>query len=310
MGAATSLFFAAKHSHRITGVIADSPYACLKELALQQANEKYKLLPEFLLKSFLKVVQSRIKESIGADIFTLSPREQVRYVRCPIFLAVGRQDELTRPEDVKSIFNSIGESKGLSKFYQFEGGHCSIRPPQFFTEAIDFIQSIVLRHLQFRSKSQTAKSPKPKQVMASITLEGFGKHDASTTQTSGHKVSSGSIFRSQTFNLSKENDDPRVSRVLIDITRGPPLENSSRLSKPIFEGLSRRSSIDQNSASRSRNNSQKHSESRATGVSKDTRERSVSGRSTPVSSPMMSNQKKRFPGTLGISSRHPSGIFG
>lgn len=59
MGAVTALLYASVDSN-FSGIIADSPFSNLKELALELAETKASSLPKFLLEAMLGFVNNSI----------------------------------------------------------------------------------------------------------------------------------------------------------------------------------------------------------------------------------------------------------
>jgi hypothetical protein len=87
MGAATALL----HGHRdpsIAGMVLDSPFSHLKNLALELVSNNAKV-PGFLTSLALKMVRSSIESRANFDIFQLNPIDNVESCFIPAFFMAG-----------------------------------------------------------------------------------------------------------------------------------------------------------------------------------------------------------------------------
>eukprot|EP01017_Pseudomicrothorax_dubius_P020805 TRINITY_DN22585_c0_g1_i2.p1 TRINITY_DN22585_c0_g1~~TRINITY_DN22585_c0_g1_i2.p1 ORF type:complete len:366 (-),score=68.70 TRINITY_DN22585_c0_g1_i2:10-1107(-) len=156
MGAATTLLFAERFPY-LSVLIADSPFSSIEVVATEFASRK-SLLLKFLASSIISVLRTAITERIGADIFEPRPVDAAPKIRTPAFFGVGRDDTLTKPEQVQLLFQQFsGAPKGM---VSFEGDHYSERTAEFFNPAIDFLlQNIYLRPLLSKVEYPIELSP-------------------------------------------------------------------------------------------------------------------------------------------------------
>lgn len=87
MGAVTALL----HGHRdpsIAGMVLDSPFSDLKDLAFELAK-KHTKIPGFVLSGAMKLVRSTIKKKAQFDIYDLTPIKHVENCFIPALFGVG-----------------------------------------------------------------------------------------------------------------------------------------------------------------------------------------------------------------------------
>jgi alpha-beta hydrolase superfamily lysophospholipase len=95
MGAVTALM----HGHRdpsIAGMVLDSPFSDLKQLANELAK-KHTKIPGFILSGAIKLVRSTIKKKANFDINDLTPINHVENCFIPALFGVGMQDDFIEP---------------------------------------------------------------------------------------------------------------------------------------------------------------------------------------------------------------------
>jgi alpha/beta superfamily hydrolase len=133
MGAVTALL----HGHRdpsIAGMVLDSPFSDLKDLAHELAK-KHTKIPGFILSGAIKLVRNTIKKKAHFDIQELSPIKHVENCFIPALFGVGMQDDFIDPAHSQKIHAKYAGDKNL---IQFDGDHNSERPPFFFDSAAIF----------------------------------------------------------------------------------------------------------------------------------------------------------------------------
>ena len=103
MGAVTTLMHA-DSDHGLAGIVLDSPFCSLKELALELAN-KHAKIPDFLVKGVLKMVSGTIKDKAGFELKTLNPlKNHVGQSLCPAYFISATDDELISPTHAERLF--------------------------------------------------------------------------------------------------------------------------------------------------------------------------------------------------------------
>lgn len=123
MGAVSTLMHA-DSDHGLAGIVLDSPFCSLKELALGLAN-KHAKVPDFLVKGVLKMVSGTIKEKAGFEIKKLNPlKNHVGNSMCPAYFISATDDELIDPSHAERLYHAY---KGEKAYLRVEGTHNSDR---------------------------------------------------------------------------------------------------------------------------------------------------------------------------------------
>ncbi|CDW72798.1 UNKNOWN [Stylonychia lemnae] len=133
MGAATALL----HGHRdptIAGMVLDSPFSHLKQLAEELVSNNTKI-PQFLTSMALKMVRSSIQSKANFDIFELNPIDHVDTCFIPALFLAGDQDDFVAPQHSKDIYEKY---EGDKKLITFEGGHNGVRPDHVLQQVAEF----------------------------------------------------------------------------------------------------------------------------------------------------------------------------
>ncbi|OQS05141.1 serine protease family S09X [Thraustotheca clavata] len=134
MGAVAALL-CAQEDHDITALVLDSPFSCLKQLALDLVDDGKLNVPKFAVSLVMRVLRRDIKRRAKFDMFKLNPIASMDKCMAPSFFAVGEQDELVAPKHVENLHAA---HRGPKQLYKFVGGHNSPRPAAFYHEAINF----------------------------------------------------------------------------------------------------------------------------------------------------------------------------
>ena len=123
MGAVTTLMHA-DSDPGLAGIVLDSPFCSLKELAIELAD-KHAKVPEFLVKGVLKMVAGTIKDKAGFELKSLNPlKNHVGLSLCPAYFISATNDELIDPIHAERLFNAY---KGEKAYIRVEGYHNSDR---------------------------------------------------------------------------------------------------------------------------------------------------------------------------------------
>jgi len=137
MGAATTLFFAAKQKP-LSCIILDSPFANLNDLAVSFGKQKASLVPTFLIKGALIFIKDSIQSRTGADIDKLNPIEDVPNLRMPAMFGVADDDNLTPPKDVNALHQKYGGDRKY--LIHMKGTHYGDRTEEWFGPVVSFIR--------------------------------------------------------------------------------------------------------------------------------------------------------------------------
>jgi uncharacterized protein len=137
MGASTAILYGAQNP-RIRAVIAQSPFASMKDII--RVNTKRSLpVPPILLTPFVELwVQNRL----GTSIASIAPIQQIHSISPrPVFIMMGGKDIMTDPRSGQRLIDAAGEPKIL--WYDAEVGHLEFQekyPGQFETQVAAFLQ--------------------------------------------------------------------------------------------------------------------------------------------------------------------------
>ncbi|RHY29949.1 hypothetical protein DYB32_004737 [Aphanomyces invadans] len=158
MGAVASILCAAEEAEdkaggaTITAMVLDSPFSSLKQLALDLVDEGKLHVPKFAVSIVMRFLRRDIQRRAKFDMFQLKPKAVIHKLiltvlfrssygisigRCtvPAFFAIGCQDELVSPAHVQLLHD---RHRGPKEILMFQGGHNTVRPPEFFSRAINF----------------------------------------------------------------------------------------------------------------------------------------------------------------------------
>ena len=127
MGAATALLYT-QDDPMIAGLILDSPYSDLKQLASELCQMGAFPIPTWAVSMALPFVQSSIQERARFDLYDCSPIFCVGKIFVPAVFACARNDTFIQPDHVFRLFKAHGGWKSLSVF---DGDHVSRRPRKF-----------------------------------------------------------------------------------------------------------------------------------------------------------------------------------
>ena len=155
MGAVTTLMHA-DSDHGLAGIVLDSPFCSLKELALELAN-KHAKVPDFLVKGVLKMVSGTIKDKAGFELKTLNPlKNHVGQSLCPAYFISATDDELISPTHAERLFEAY---RGEKAYLRVGGSHNSDRDDSVNEKLYGFFYACFgLDWLDFNEKSKPNKS--------------------------------------------------------------------------------------------------------------------------------------------------------
>ena len=95
MGAATALLHA-DWDHSIAGIVVDSGFTSLKELARELAK-KFTKIPNFLLSAGIKIINSSVKSWAHFDLTKLNPIDNLDKAFIPALFAHAEEDDFILP---------------------------------------------------------------------------------------------------------------------------------------------------------------------------------------------------------------------
>ena len=146
MGAACSVLHASRDPS-LAGIILDSPFASLEQVAVElvatapQQVPGTPAIPSFLVKTALWKVASTVKTRAGFDLYKLRPVDAAKTCFVPALFGAGTEDVLVRPHHSKMIFDEFAGDKNM---LSFDGDHNDLRPDFFIDSACIFLKNILL----------------------------------------------------------------------------------------------------------------------------------------------------------------------
>eukprot|EP00747_Dinoflagellata_sp_TGD_P117383 gnl/TRDRNA2_/TRDRNA2_172592_c1_seq4.p1 gnl/TRDRNA2_/TRDRNA2_172592_c1~~gnl/TRDRNA2_/TRDRNA2_172592_c1_seq4.p1 ORF type:complete len:561 (-),score=90.89 gnl/TRDRNA2_/TRDRNA2_172592_c1_seq4:170-1852(-) len=137
MGAVTALLHADR-DHSIGGMVLDSPFCNLRQLATELAQSEYVSVkvPNWLLSGALSLVRLRLKSLCGFDIDALAPDRHVGETFVPAFFIAAREDDFVSPSHAQRLFDCYNGDKELEIV---EGDHNSPRCEDVTRKAVMFL---------------------------------------------------------------------------------------------------------------------------------------------------------------------------
>jgi fermentation-respiration switch protein FrsA (DUF1100 family) len=122
MGAATAILYAAGDPS-LAGLVLDSPFSRLREMALDLARSNFKM-PMSLSNIVLDHIRKTIQEKIGMDINTLNPIDSASLCFTPAVFIVSEDDEMIPREHADELYDAY---TGEKQRYFVAGTHNTYR---------------------------------------------------------------------------------------------------------------------------------------------------------------------------------------
>eukprot|EP00931_Biecheleriopsis_adriatica_P029499 TRINITY_DN17507_c0_g2_i1.p1 TRINITY_DN17507_c0_g2~~TRINITY_DN17507_c0_g2_i1.p1 ORF type:complete len:596 (+),score=96.03 TRINITY_DN17507_c0_g2_i1:98-1885(+) len=137
MGAVTALLHADR-DHSIAGMVLDSPFCNLRQLATELAQSEYLSMkvPSWLLSGALAIGRLRIRLLCNFDIDELSPIEHVGDTFIPALFLHGRDDDFIAPHHSQKLFEAYTGEKELEIV---DGDHNTPRELSVVRKAVSFL---------------------------------------------------------------------------------------------------------------------------------------------------------------------------
>lgn len=145
MGASSAVMQAAR-DFSIAGIVCDSPFASLEQVALElvggapDGSGPGANVPPFLVKTALRMVASSVKGRAGFDLYKCRPVDHAASCFMPALFATANDDALVRPHHSRQIFEAYAGDKNL---VTFEGDHNGMRPGFFLDSASIFLAAVL-----------------------------------------------------------------------------------------------------------------------------------------------------------------------
>ena len=144
MGAVSAVFQASRDPS-LAGMILDSPFASLEQVALELVTSAPETVPgapsvpPFLVKTALHVVAGSVKKRAAFDLYKLRPIDAARTCFVPALFGCAFDDVLVRPHHSQQIFDEYAGDKNVVKF---DGDHNDLRPGFFIDSCCIFLKQV------------------------------------------------------------------------------------------------------------------------------------------------------------------------
>eukprot|EP00427_Karlodinium_veneficum_P030401 CAMPEP_0169187066 /NCGR_PEP_ID=MMETSP1016-20121227/2716_1 /TAXON_ID=342587 /ORGANISM="Karlodinium micrum, Strain CCMP2283" /LENGTH=499 /DNA_ID=CAMNT_0009262981 /DNA_START=149 /DNA_END=1649 /DNA_ORIENTATION=+ len=131
-------FNAAHRDHSIAGVVLDSPFCSLRELALElaQSDNLPVKIPSWLGSTILAMLRMRIRSLCGFDIDDVNCETHVSSAFIPAFFVSARKDEFIGVHHTQKLYEAYTGDKEINLV---DGDHNSARSPEDNAKAVRFL---------------------------------------------------------------------------------------------------------------------------------------------------------------------------
>ncbi|DBA01140.1 TPA: hypothetical protein N0F65_001768 [Lagenidium giganteum] len=168
MGAVAALLYA-ETDPEINALVLDSPFSSLPQLATELVADGKLGVPKIAVNLVMRLIRRDIKKRAKFDMFKLKPIAKVSKCTIPAFFVAGLNDELVGPHHVRALSKA---HNGPNQLYQFQGGHNSPRPANFFIQALQFVRVMIgMLPLQLDSPMASPEKPQRTPVVLHNPLE-------------------------------------------------------------------------------------------------------------------------------------------
>ena len=146
MGSVSAVLQASRDAS-IAGLVLDSPFASLEQVALELVTSAPETVPgapsvpPFLVKTALSFVAGSVKKRANFDLYKLRPVDAAKTCFVPALFGCGDADVLVRPHHSQLIYDGYAGDKNLVRF---EGDHNDLRPGFFNDSACIFLKQVLL----------------------------------------------------------------------------------------------------------------------------------------------------------------------
>jgi uncharacterized protein len=125
---------------RFCAVVAEAPYATLREIAYERLWQRYGYGPwRYALRPVFELALLYQRARYGVDLDRVSPEQAVAHSRTPVLLIYGTRDDNTPPRHAQSIYQ---KNPGSVTAWEVAGaGHTgawNIRPQEFERRVLDW----------------------------------------------------------------------------------------------------------------------------------------------------------------------------
>ncbi len=140
MGAVTALLHVDRDPS-IAGLVLDSPFASLKDLAKELFRRYSTKMPGFFFTIAFRFIRSTVKKKAKFDLNTITPIKHVHQAFVPAFFVAAEDDDFVLPHHARDLHARYA---GEKSFVECVGDHNSPRPDHLMTAASIFLHNATL----------------------------------------------------------------------------------------------------------------------------------------------------------------------
>eukprot|EP00210_Caulerpa_lentillifera_P004704 g4488.t1 len=139
MGAVTSLLYS-RLDPSIAGMVLDSPFSRLTDLALELVHEQQVPIPRTLVKVALALIRRSVRKKAQFDINTIAPVDTVDQSFVPVLFGHADEDDFIRKVHSERLMERYAGDKNL---ITFPGDHNSRRTQFFYSSVTIFLHNVM-----------------------------------------------------------------------------------------------------------------------------------------------------------------------
>ncbi|KAL9647671.1 hypothetical protein ABK040_015160 [Willaertia magna] len=140
MGAATSILYSAIDS-TIAGIVVDSPFTSLEDVAMELVSSYQTWLPKKMIKMGINLVRRSIINKAGFDIRACSPISEVSSGFVPVLFCHAENDDFIKIHHSERLYEAYAGDKNMIRF---EGDHNSVRPDFMYDSVSIFFYNVLI----------------------------------------------------------------------------------------------------------------------------------------------------------------------
>lgn len=166
MGSSAAILYSSlNNKNDIMGMVLDSPFCSLREVAEDIAKKNSKI-PRCIMKIVWFFLKRKIQKKAHFNINDIVPVNHVKKVnQPPAFFICSKNDKMVNPSQMEHIFQ---EYKGVKIFEKVEGDHNSSRPQNSLKKCIKFIKKVFANEEILEEDLDEEKGPKRTRVISNV----------------------------------------------------------------------------------------------------------------------------------------------
>ena len=140
MGAATSIMYASI-DQSIAGIVVDSPFTSLEDLAMELVHSYQSWIPKKMIKMGINLIRKSIIGKAGFDIRSCAPIECAGSCFVPALFAHAENDDFIKIHHSEKLYETYAGDKNMIRF---EGDHNSARPDFMYDSVCIFFYNVLV----------------------------------------------------------------------------------------------------------------------------------------------------------------------